>query len=435
MSESLRRRYTPVLDQLEHRNLLAGNVLAAMDHGVLNIYGDADTNQISIVSDAKHNLTVTSLDDTTINGLDTSVTFKSVQGLTVFLREGDDVLDLSGATFIKPVNIFMGADNDTLSLTKVTIPTKSTISLGDGDDTADFTNVTTGTQFLLSAGAGNDITTMSHFKASDHTIFDLGADNDIATITDSTFISRFQLLGGTGDDRVSIGTTKIGVLSQLDGGDGSDDLGLVGNTFDKKLTIAFWQTKTVGLLPTAVNDEGTVVVGGEVTIDLAANDLSPSGTIDPSTIVITSDPTSGTVVVNGDGTVTYTHDGSASTSDSFTYTIMNSNGVVTNAAVVTITVDQGPVANPDFATVLQGGNVLIPVADNDTSDASQLDLSSIVITTPPTNGSVVVNGDGTVTYTHDNSATTTDSFAYTITDLLGVVSLPGTVSLSITATV
>ena len=88
MSVSLRRRYTPVLDQLEHRNLLAGNVLAAMDHGVLNIYGDADTNQISIVSDAKHNLTVTSLDDTTINGLDNSVTFKNVQGLTVFLRKG-----------------------------------------------------------------------------------------------------------------------------------------------------------------------------------------------------------------------------------------------------------------------------------------------------------------------------------------------------------
>ena len=329
----------------------------------------------------------------------------------------------------------MGADNDTLSVTNVKIPTKSTISLGSGDDTANFANVTTGTQFLFSAGAGNDIATMSHFKASDHTIFDLGADNDIATITDSTFISRFQLLGGTGNDRVSIGTTKIGVLSQLDGGDGSDDLGLTGNTFDKKLTIAFWQTKTVGLLPTAVNDEGTVVVGGSVTIDLAGNDLSPSGTIDPSTIVITSDPTSGTVVVNGDGTVTYTHDGSSSTSDSFTYTIMNSNGVVTNAAVVTITVDQGPVANADFATVLQGGNVVIPVADNDTSDASTLDLSSIVITTLPTNGSVVVNGDGTVTYTHNNSATTTDSFAYTISDLLGVVSLPGTVSLTITAVV
>lgn len=44
------------------------------------------------------------------------------------------------------------------------------------------------------------------------------------------------------------------------------------------------------------------------------------------------------------------------------------------------------------------------------------------------------NGDGTVTYTHDNSVTANDSFTYTITDSLGLVSLEGTVNVTITGT-
>jgi len=82
--------------------------------------------------------------------------------------------------------------------------------------------------------------------------------------------------------------------------------------------------------------------------------------------------------------------------------------------------------------VAKGGNVSIPVSSNDTTLFGTLDLASIMITTQPTNGTVVVNSDGSVTYTHNNSATTSDSFAYTIKDSLGAVSLPGTVSLTIT---
>lgn len=74
MSGSLSQRYIPVLDQLEHRNLLAGNVSASLSHGILNLYGDIDANQISIVPHGRTGVTVSALDDTTINGL-TSVSF------------------------------------------------------------------------------------------------------------------------------------------------------------------------------------------------------------------------------------------------------------------------------------------------------------------------------------------------------------------------
>jgi len=435
MSVSRRRRFIPVFDHLEQRTVPAGDILANVSHGVLNLYGDAEANQISITSDTKHNVTVTSLDDTTINGLDT-VTFKNIQGLTVFLREGDDVLDISDASFAKPVNIYMGADNDTLSMDNVKVGPNSIISLGAGDDTGNFSNITTGPSLLLSAGAGNDAVTIDHMRGSSRTVIDLGADNDTATITDSTFVDRFQLLAGDGDDQVGIGTTKIGARSQLDGGDGTDALGLSDNNFNKNLEIAFWQSQTNGLLPVAVGDATTVDVGGSVTIDVASNDVSFTGTIDPTTVVITSDPTAGSVVVNSDGTVTYTNDGSAATSDSFSYTIQDDTGAVTNAAVVSITVDQStpPVvvtANDDTASVAKSGNVVIPVSTNDTTASGTLDLTSIVITSSPANGTVLVNNDGTVTYTNNGSATTTDSFSYTIENDVGDVSNAAVVTVTI----
>ena len=50
-----------------------------------------------------------------------------------------------------------------------------------------------------------------------------------------------------------------------------------------------------------------------------------------------------------------------------------------------------------------------------------LDLTSIAIVAGPANGSLLDNGDGTVTYTHNGSETTSDSFTYTIEDLAGAL--------------
>ena len=49
-------------------------------------------------------------------------------------------------------------------------------------------------------------------------------------------------------------------------------------------------------------------------------------------------------------------------------------------------------------------------------------LLSIAIIGAPSNGALVVNGDGTVTYTHDGSNTVSDSFTYTIADITGSIS-------------
>jgi hypothetical protein len=178
-----------------------------------------------------------------------------------------------------------------------------------------------------------------------------------------------------------------------------------------------------------------VAEGGTVNVDLAGNDSDPEGLLDPASIQIVSGPANGALVVNADGTVDYTHDGAETLSDSFTYTIRDAGGTVSNTATVSLTVtpvDDAPSAADDSGIVAEGGTLNVDLASNDTDPEGLLDPASIQIVSGPANGSLIVNADGTVDYTHDGSETATDSFTYTIRDAGGNVSNTATVSLTVT---
>ena len=110
--------------------------------------------------------------------------------------------------------------------------------------------------------------------------------------------------------------------------------------------------------PTSNNDTATVTPGGEVDIDVLANDSDPDG--DPLTITNYSDGNYGTVTQNSDGTLKYTHDGSATASDSFTYTISDGNGR-SDSAIVTITITNDPPPPPNAGAKTTGGGWLATV--------------------------------------------------------------------------
>jgi Bacterial Ig domain len=86
--------------------------------------------------------------------------------------------------------------------------------------------------------------------------------------------------------------------------------------------------------PIAVDDTATTVNGFPVTINVLANDSDPNG--DPLTVTSVTDPPNGSVVNNGDGTVTYTPDCPVVLgNDTFMYTIDDGNGG-TDTAMVTV---------------------------------------------------------------------------------------------------
>ena len=100
--------------------------------------------------------------------------------------------------------------------------------------------------------------------------------------------------------------------------------------------------------PIASNDSASVNKGQSVNINLAANDTDVEGSVDLTSIVIFSAPSNGALVVNANGTVDYTHDGSVTVADSFTYTIQDASGAISNIADVTLnvsTISMAAIAN------------------------------------------------------------------------------------------
>jgi hypothetical protein len=73
-----------------------------------------------------------------------------------------------------------------------------------------------------------------------------------------------------------------------------------------------------------------------------------------------------------------------------------------------------PVANDDTASTTEQEPVTIAVLANDTDpDGDTLTVTGV---TQPADGSAVVNGDGTITYTPDPGFVGTDDFTYSISD-------------------
>ncbi len=165
--------------------------------------------------------------------------------------------------------------------------------------------------------------------------------------------------------------------------------------------------------PVANPDEATTDEDTPVTIAVLDNDTDPNG--DPLTVSGATAP-NGTVAVNPDGTVTYTPDENFNGTDTITYTVTDPDG---NEATTTVTVTVNPIndapdAVDDAATTPLNTAVIIPVLANDTD----VDGDTLSINGTPTSadGTVVDNGDGTLTFTPNPGFTGDATIDYEITD-------------------
>ena len=175
--------------------------------------------------------------------------------------------------------------------------------------------------------------------------------------------------------------------------------------------------------PVAVNDTGTVTAGGAATIPVTANDTDVDGTINPARVAIVTAPACGTAVPDGSGGVLYTNTNTACTTDTFTYTVQDDDGLTSNAASVAITINPAPpVAANDTGTVSAGSAATIPVTANDTDVDGTIAPTTVAIVTAPTCGTAVPDGAGGVLYTNTDTTCMTDTFTYTVQDGDGLTS-------------
>ncbi|MFC4691625.1 Ig-like domain-containing protein, partial [Dokdonia genika] len=205
-------------------------------------------------------------------------------------------------------------------------------------------------------------------------------------------------------------------ISGLDAGDYTVEVtDANGCRYEETITVA-----STNQVPAPVNDSATTSEDTAVEIDVTDNDNFGSDGPNDSVIVITEQPDNGTVTVDDGGTpndptddsVIYTPDPDFNGTDTFEYEITDSNG---DSETATVVVTVNPIADvvDDADTTPEDTPVNIDVLDNDTFDpAADVAVTDV---TDPANGTVVINDDGTVTYTPDPDFNGEDTFEYTVT--------------------
>ncbi len=188
-----------------------------------------------------------------------------------------------------------------------------------------------------------------------------------------------------------------------------DTLNVSSNVVSGSFTVVGSNAPPVANPDAATTNEDTPVV-----IGVLANDSDADG--NPLTIQAVTQGAHGSVTVNPNGTLTFAPSANYYGSDSFSYTVSDGRGGTAAAlvSVIVVSVNDPPVVNPDAAITTQGTPVTIAVLAND-SDVDG-DPLSVVAVTQGTGGSVLVNADGTVTYTPAASFSGSDGFTYTASD-------------------
>ena len=107
----------------------------------------------------------------------------------------------------------------------------------------------------------------------------------------------------------------------------------------------------------------------------------------------------------------------------FTYTVRDNMGQLSNEANVSVIVGNSPVARDDSVITSVGTAVMIDVLANDTDPNGTIMANTVEVTSGPNNGVVDVNAvDGTITYTPAPVFTGEDRFTYTVKDDTGTLS-------------
>ncbi len=181
--------------------------------------------------------------------------------------------------------------------------------------------------------------------------------------------------------------------------------------------------------PVVNPDVATTGFNTAVVIDILANDAAGNigGALNIGSVAVVTLPTNGTVTVNADGTVTYTPNAGYVGTDSFTYTVCDTETPAncSEATVYVTTLPQGAApqtkASDDYVSVIASPNgtnsVSGNVLDNDNStDATATLTTSLVQGPTAAEGTLVFNADGTYTFTPAPGFTGTVEVVYTVCD-------------------
>ncbi|NET93572.1 Ig-like domain-containing protein, partial [Okeania sp. SIO1H2] len=202
-------------------------------------------------------------------------------------------------------------------------------------------------------------------------------DNDTDPELDQIDIIDFDAISTAGGT-VTLSTDEDGNSTLLytppDGFIGEDTFTYTISDGNNNTDIA---TVTINVLPPeeqrpiANSDTATTTQGNPVTINVIENDIDPQGS--PVEVLATTDPSNGAIANNNNGTITYTPLPGVIGEDTFTYTIIDPEGNISEPATVTVAVDPLPPGSIS-------GTVFDDLNDNDILDPGETGLNNVTVT-------------------------------------------------------
>ncbi len=187
--------------------------------------------------------------------------------------------------------------------------------------------------------------------------------------------------------------------------------------------------------PAAAADAYAVPEGGALSVGAAQGVLVNDAGYDtpPGAVLVSGPARAASFSLHPDGSFSYVHDGSETTTDAFVYRV--SSGSATAQATVTVTVtpvNDPPVAATNSYSVNEDTLLSVPapgVLGND-SDPEGGPLTAVLVT-GPANGALTLNADGSFSYKGKLNFFGTDSFTYQARDAAGALGGAATVAIAV----
>jgi len=414
------------------------------DGSTISYVYDANGNRLSSTPTAAVNQVPVAANDSATTLPDTLVAIDVLANDT----DSDGIIDATSVIIVADVSNGVTRINATTGVVSYTpsggFTGADSFTYTVNDNNGETSNVATVNITIQAANqspvANNDSATTAFETAADIDVLANDTDAD-GTIDATTLIIVADTTNGTTSINATTGVVTYTPNGGFDGADSftytvNDNNGSTSNTATVSITV---EAAPANQAPTAGNDSATTPFETVVDINVLANDTDADGTVDATTVTIVTNTTNGTTNINATtGVVTYTPNAGFSGADSFTYTINDDLGAISNVATVSITIEaepanQGPVANNDNVTTNFNTAVTISVLSNDTDADGTLNAATIAIGTAAQNGTTSVAANGQITYTPTTGFSGADLFTYTVMDDDGATSNEATVSITVNA--
>ncbi|MCU0708470.1 MAG: hypothetical protein MUF23_09275 [Pirellula sp.] len=196
--------FRPQMEHLESRQLMAGDVMVALEGSLLTVNGDNLDNQIAITRNVAGDVVVSGQNGTLVNGLTSfRLVRPSINAVEIRMEDGNDLVSIRNLQVANDMFVDMGAGNDRF-VAPATTPN------------------TIGANLAVYGSEGNDLIQLNRVTVREDLFVDGGIGTLQATLVDSVISKAANIVADDLADVVTVQRTRVGLDLNIETKGGSD---------------------------------------------------------------------------------------------------------------------------------------------------------------------------------------------------------------------